>query len=112
MNLMFSFTKNQDIYQLNSINIGGQPGHHPTVLFGGLFFKGILDFTLAAQQLNVFYTMSKQTGIPGIPDFFIRKKENITPILSFIETQVPSDLPFSIDISDPDVKIDVLKELS
>ena len=56
--------------------------------------------------------MSKQTGVPSIPDFFIRKKENIEPILSFIETQVPSDQPFSIDISDPDVKIDVLKELS
>jgi len=112
VNFMFSFTKNQKIYQLDSINIGGQPGHYPTVLFGGLFFKGIPDFKLAKEQLNVFYKMSKQTGVPGIPDFFIRKKENIEPILTFIETKLPPNLPFSIDISDPDVKIEVLRELS
>ena len=35
---MFSFTNDQKIFEVSNIKIGGQPGMHPTVLFGGLFF--------------------------------------------------------------------------
>ena len=41
---MFSFTKEQDILDISGIKIGGQPGLYPTVLFGGLFFKGARVF--------------------------------------------------------------------
>ena len=41
---MFSFTKNQEIMEISGIKIGGQPGELPTVLFGGLFFKGEPDY--------------------------------------------------------------------
>ena len=40
---MFSFTKDQEIFDISGIKIGGQPGNYPTVLFGGLFFKGEPD---------------------------------------------------------------------
>ncbi len=58
------------------------------------------------------YERSKQTGVPVIPDFFIRKVEYIEPILSFIEKVVPKKHPFSIDIIEPSIKIQTLEQLA
>ncbi len=109
---MFSFTKEQKVFDISGISIGGQPGMYPTVLFGGLFFKGEPDFHDAKQHLQIFYERSKQTGIPVVPDFFIRKIEYIEPILSFIEKVIPKKQPFSIDIIEPSLKIQTLEKLA
>jgi tetrahydromethanopterin S-methyltransferase subunit H len=109
---MFSFTKEQIIYDISGISIGGQPGVNPTVLFGGVFFKGEPDFDDAKHHLHSIYELSEQTGVPVIPDFFIRKVEYVEPIISFIEKTVPKKHPFSIDIIDPHIKIDTLDQLA
>jgi tetrahydromethanopterin S-methyltransferase subunit H len=108
---MFSFTKEQKIFDISGIKIGGQPGMYPTVLFGGLFFKGEPDFNVAKKQiLNMLY-LSNKTGNPGIPDFFIKKEEYIEKIINFIEKILPKNHPFSLDIIDPDLKIKTLNYL-
>ena len=109
---MFSFTKEQKVFDISGVTIGGQPGMYPTVLFGGLFFKGEPDFEDAKRHLQVFYDRSKQTGVPVIPDFFIRKVEYIDPILSFIEKTIPRKHPFSVDIIEPSLKIQTLEQLA
>ncbi len=109
---MFSFTKEQKVFDISGVSIGGQPGMYPTVLFGGLFFKGEPDFEDAKQHLQVFYDRSKQTGVPVIPDFFIRRFEYIDPILSFIEKTIPRKYPFSVDIIEPALKIHTLEQLA
>jgi tetrahydromethanopterin S-methyltransferase subunit H len=109
---MFSFTKEQKVFDISGISIGGQPGMYPTVLFGGLFFKGEPDFEDAKRHLQIFYERSKQTGVPVIPDFFIRKVEYIESILSFIEKVIPRKQPFSIDIIEPSLKIQTLEQLA
>ena len=108
---MFSFTMDQQIFEMNTIFFGGQPGLHPTVLFGGLFFKGNLDFTLAKNEIESMLSLSEKLGVPGIPDFFIKKEEDIDPILSFLDSALPSEYPFSVDITDPMVKVKVLQSL-
>lgn len=108
---MFSFTKDQQVFELNDIFFGGQPGLHPTVLFGGLFFKGRLDFERARKNIEEMVELSKKIGVPSIPDVFIKKEKDMKSILSFIETHIPENYPFSIDITDPTVKVKVLKEL-
>lgn len=85
---------------------------YPTVLFGGLFFKGEPDFEDAKLHLFLTFDRSKQTGTPVIPDFFIRKVEYIEPIVSFIEKAVPKKHPFSIDIIEPSIKIETLELLA
>lgn len=55
--------------------------------------------------------ISKKTGNPAIPDFFIKKEEYIDDILCFIEKNLPKGYPFSVDITDPSVKIQVLERL-
>jgi tetrahydromethanopterin S-methyltransferase subunit H len=109
---MFSFTKEQKVFDISGISIGGQPGMYPTVLFGGLFFKGEPDFDDAKRHLQTLYERSKQTGVPVVPDFFIRKVEYIEPILSFIEKVIPKKHPFSIDIIEPSLKIQTLEQLA
>ena len=72
---MFSFTKKQSVFNISGIKIGGQPGMYPTVLFGGLFFKGEPDFDNAKKQIQKMLYLSNKTGNPAIPDFFIKKEE-------------------------------------
>jgi tetrahydromethanopterin S-methyltransferase subunit H len=105
---LFSFTKEQKVFDISGISVGGQPGMYPTVLFGGLFFKGEPDFDDAKRHLQTMYDLSKQTGTPVIPDFFIRKVEYIQPIIAFIEKVIPKKHPFSIDVIEPSIKIETL----
>ena len=106
---MFSFTKEQKILEISNTKIGGQPGLYPTVLFGGIFFKGEPDFETAEKYLNNMLNLSKRTGNPAIPDFFIRKEEYIEKITNFIERVLPKSQPFSIDVTDPQVKLRILE---
>ena len=108
---MFSFTKKQETFDISGIKIGGQPGMNPTVLFGGLFFKGEPDFRFAEKNLQNMYNLSKKTGNPAIPDFFIKKEEYIEEIISFIEKNIPKNYPFSVDIIEPSLKIQTLEIL-
>ena len=108
---MFSFTKNQETFTIGTITFGGQPGEYPTVLFGGLFFKGAPDISKGKEQLQQMIELSKTTGIPAIPDFFVRKEEYIDPIITLIEETIP-DVPFSVDFTDPSVKIRTLQTLA
>lgn len=108
---MFSFTKEQKVFEISGIKIGGQPGIYPTVLFGGLFFKGEPNFIIAEQQLNKMKDLSERVGNPAISDFFIRKEQFIEKILNFIDSKYPKNLPFSIDIIEPELKIKTLELL-
>jgi len=108
---MFSFTKEQIVFDISGIKIGGQPGMYPTVLFGGLFFKGEPDFDTAKKQIQKMLYLSNKTGNPAIPDFFIKREENIEKIINFIEKTLPKAQPFSIDIIEPDLKIKTLNYL-
>ena len=109
---MFSFTQEQEIFDISGIKIGGQPGNFPTVLFGGVFFKGILNYQNANKILKKTLELSKKTGVPTIPDFLIRKEEHIEEIIDFIDTSLPKNLPFSIDIIEPSIKIKTLEHLA
>ena len=109
---MFSFTKDQEIFEISGIRIGGQPGLLPTVLFGGLFFKGEPDFNSGKQQLENMFALSKKIGNPAIPDFFIKKEEYVEKIIDFVEQNVPNNYPFSIDIIEPSLKIKSLEILN
>lgn len=108
---MFSFTKEQQVFDISGIKIGGQPGMYPTVLFGGLFFKGEPDFDAAEKHLQIMLQLSKQTGNPAIPDFFIKKEDYIEDIIAFIGKVLPKNHPFSVDIIEPSIKITTLEHL-
>ena len=109
---MFSFTKDQKVLEISGVKIGGQPGTFPTVLFGGLFFKGEPDYKKTKQLLDNMLDLSSRTGNPAIPDFFIKKEEYIEGIIGFIKDVLPKNHPFSIDVVEPSIKIKILEALS
>ena len=109
---MFSFTKEQKILEISGVKIGGQPGNYPTVLFGGLFFKGSPDFEKAEELLKNMIDLSDKTGNPAVPDFFIKKEEYIEDIINFIGNVLPKNHPFAIDVIEPSIKITMLEALS
>lgn len=109
---MFSFTKEQKIFDISGFKIGGQPGQYPTVLFGGLFFKGEPDYKLAEKQIQNMINLSQKLGNPAIPDFFIKKEQFIEDILDFINEVLPDNYPFSVDIIEPELKVLTLKALN
>jgi len=108
---LFSFTKKQEIFNIKGVNIGGQPGEIPTVLFVGIFSKGQPDFMRAQKKIQNILELGKKLGNPIIPDFFIKTEDQIEIILNFIEKYIPINIPFSIDIIDPCIKIKVLELL-
>jgi tetrahydromethanopterin S-methyltransferase subunit H len=108
---MFLFTKKQEVFDISGIKIGGQPGEYPTVLFGGVFFKGEPDFEKEKKNIQNMLDLSRKTDNPAIPDFFIKKEEYVEKIVDFIERALPKNYPFSIDIIDPAVKIKTLEYL-
>ncbi|MHA1613561.1 MAG: hypothetical protein ACTSYJ_01875 [Candidatus Thorarchaeota archaeon] len=71
---MFVFKKEQQSYDFGGVIIGGHPGENPTVLIGGLFFKGqpivedtregSFDKTLALEWVNTATSMVEKTGLP------------------------------------------------
>ena len=96
---------------ISGVKIGGQPGLHPTVLFGGFFFKGEPNYDDAKRELKRMIELGNRTGNPSIPDFFIRKEEYTEGIINFIEEVLPKNHPFSVDITDPSVKVITLNFL-
>ena len=107
---MFSFTKEQKEIRFGNIILGGQPGKHPTVLVGGLFFSGSPDFPKAKKDMETMFSTSEKTGVPAICDFFVKKEEFVDDIVSFISSSVPEGQPFSVDVTDPAVKVQVLEK--
>lgn len=108
---MFSFTKKQEVFDISGVKIGGQPGEYPTVLFGGVFFKGEPDFEKMKEKIQEMLVLSQETGNPAIPDFFIRKEEYVEEIIDFVDETLPENHPFSIDIIEPSIKIKALEYL-
>ena len=73
---MFVFKRNQQSFDFGGLTIGGNPGENPTVLVGGMFFKGqpimedtregIFDKTTAKQWIDTGLSMVEKTGHPLI----------------------------------------------
>ncbi len=108
---MFSFTKEQKTIEISKIKIGGQPGVYPTVLFGGFFFSKEPDFEKERKLLLKMYELERETSLPAIPDFFIKKESQIEKIIDFVQKNLPKDKPFSVDLLSPKIKPLVLSAL-
>ncbi|MHA2351572.1 MAG: hypothetical protein ACXABX_00455 [Candidatus Thorarchaeota archaeon] len=71
---MFVFKRAQQAFDFGGVTIGGHPGENPTVLVGGLFFKGqpimentregIFDKTTTKQWIETGLSMVEKTGHP------------------------------------------------
>jgi tetrahydromethanopterin S-methyltransferase subunit H len=103
---MFRYPKEQRVFSIGSLRVGGQPGENPPLLLGNMFQKGDallksrkngeFDRQEAEARIRVLEGVSQETGIPGMVALVANTVEEIKGYIDFF-TSV-TDLPFAIDI--------------
>ena len=91
---MFKFGKEQKIFEIGDIKIGGQLGELPTVLIGSLFHEGhkivkdrklgIFDKRRAERLIKVQEEMSEKTGVPCMLDVVAENPEVLIKYIDFV----------------------------
>ena len=101
---MFVFKKEQQSYDFGGVTIGGHPGENPTVLIGGLFFKGqpivedtregSFDKALAMEWVNTATSMVEKTGLPLMIQVFGRTPTAMENHLSWLSEHFDGPIMF------------------
>ena len=114
---MFKFIKEQKIFEIKNIKIGGQPGELPTVLIGSLFHVGhkivkdqklgIFDKHKAETLIKIQEEMSEKTGNPYMLDIVGENSKALIKYIEFISGI--TDVPFLINGPDKNVRIAAAK---
>jgi tetrahydromethanopterin S-methyltransferase subunit H len=102
---MFRFSKEQKIFDVGGVRVGGQPGELPTVMIGTIFYHkhkilrdektGDFDRGKAEELLLKEAEMSEKTGNPRIVDVCCSWPQAFEKLIDFVAKTV--DGPFSID---------------
>ncbi|MFO7835885.1 MAG: tetrahydromethanopterin S-methyltransferase subunit H [Candidatus Thorarchaeota archaeon] len=114
---MYIFEKEQYVYDVGNVRIGGMPGENPTVLAGTIFYsgdkivedpdKGIFDRPTAESRIKAQEEMSDSTGNPALVHIFSESPDAIEEYIDFVSTV--TDAPYLIDSTDSDVRIQGLR---
>jgi tetrahydromethanopterin S-methyltransferase subunit H len=110
---MFVFKRDQQEFDFGGVTIGGQPGENPTVLIGGLFFKGqpimentregIFDRTTAKQWIDTGLSMVEKTGHPLVIQAYGRTPVAMENHLSWLADNF--DGPFMFESTNANARI-------
>jgi tetrahydromethanopterin S-methyltransferase subunit H len=102
---MFRFSKEQKVFSLAGVKIGGQPGERPPLLIASMFHnkdkimadrKGGFDRNAAALLIKEQERLSASTGIPGMVAMVANTPEEAKIYIDFyLETTA---MPFGIDM--------------
>lgn len=111
---MFSYTQEQKCFDLERIEVGGQPGIHPTLMVGTIFYEDQFKDPRERREKAVKLIrkqdkISKRTSIPSLVDIFIYEKEEIEWKIDFALDNI--DGMFSLDMPESEVRIEVLDRL-
>jgi tetrahydromethanopterin S-methyltransferase subunit H len=110
---MFKYDKEQKVYEIANVKLGGQPGQLPTVLMGSIFYdghdivkdakKGEFDKEEAQQLIKMEEELSDQTGNPMIIDVCGAWPETFDKLIDFVASNTKN--PFAIDGTTDTVKM-------
>jgi tetrahydromethanopterin S-methyltransferase subunit H len=102
---MFKFQKEQKVFNLGGISIGGQPGENPPLMISSMFHnkdrilqdrKGNFDRQRATEIIRKQEEMTRVTGVPGMVAMVANSPEEAKIYIDFfLET---TDMPFGIDM--------------
>lgn len=114
---MFKFTKEQAVFEIGGVKIGGQPGEYPTVLAGTIFYgghkivsdskTGIFDKSTAESLIKKQEEMSDITGNPHLIQVFSEYPEAMRKYIDFISSI--TNTPFLVDSTDAKTRIEGVK---
>jgi tetrahydromethanopterin S-methyltransferase subunit H len=110
---MFKFEKEQKIFDISGVKVGGQPGQLPTVMIGSIFYhkhkivkderKGEFDKEKAEELLKEEEEISKKTGNPRIVDVCCSWPEAFGKFIDFVASTIKG--PFTIDGATAEIRI-------
>lgn len=90
---MFKFSKEQIVFEISGVKIGGQPGENPTVMIGSIFYRGdknvqdekagIFNREAAEDLVTRLEEISDRTGLPAMLDIVCSNRENARKYLEF-----------------------------
>jgi tetrahydromethanopterin S-methyltransferase subunit H len=102
---LFKFEKEQKVFNIAGVNIGGQPGEYPTALVGSIFYsrhkivsdkvKGDFDKKQAEALIKKVEELSEKTGNPYILDVVGETSEALIKYIDFVADI--TKCPFFVD---------------
>lgn len=103
---MFRFDREQKVFNLGGVPIGGQPGDNPPLLIASMFHnkdriledrkQGKFDRKKAAEQIRKQEELSRLTGVPAMVAVVANSPEEAQVYIDFyLET---TEMPFGIDM--------------
>jgi len=102
---MFRFSKEQMVFEISGVKVGGQPGENPTVMIGSIFYRGdknvqdersgAFNREAAEDLISKLEEISDRTGLPAILDVVCSTPENARKYLEFAADA--TEMPISID---------------
>lgn len=117
---MFKFDKEQKIFEISTVKIGGQPGQLPTVMIGSIFYHkqkilrdekaGKFDEEAAQKFLEKEERVSAKTGNPRIVDVCASYPQAFGKLIDFVADTI--DGPFTLDGATANVRIAGAKHVS
>jgi len=114
---MHRFPKEQKVYAIAGVEVGGQPGERPTVLIGSIFFskhqivldplKGIFDQDKAKGLLEREAAVSASTANPRFIDPIGDTAEALINYIEFVAAH--TDAPILVDAPLQKVRLDTVR---
>src|SRR5574337_539928 len=102
---MFRFNREQKVFTLDGIKVGGQPGENPPLLIASMFHnndrivvdrKGNFDRTKARELIKKQEELSASTGIPSMVAMVANTPEEAKIYVDFFRET--TTMPFGIDM--------------
>lgn len=102
---MFQFTREQKVFNLGGMKIGGQPGENPPLLIASMFHnkdrivadrKGNFDRAKAVELIKKQEELSASTGIPSLVAMVANSAEEAKIYIDFYRET--TTMPFGIDM--------------
>ena len=110
---MFKFKKEQQIFEVGGIKLGGQPGELPTVLVGSIFHEGhklvkdrklgLFDKEKAEHLIRIQEAMSEKTSVPCMLDVVGQTSEALVRYIDFVSNV--TDVPILVNGPDASIRI-------
>lgn len=105
---LYRFSHDQSVLNIAGVKVGGQPGEHPTVLCGTIFYhghrivedanKGHFDRAQAEHLINQQAVLADETGNPAILHLYAESITAFESYFNFVEDIW--DGPFIVDSAD------------
>ncbi len=110
---MFTFQKDQKIFEIENVQFGGQPGKRPPVLIGSLFYpqhsvvenrkEGIVDQEALQKRLDTLHQVMGETEGAGALMLYAETEEAAASYLETVSEETA--LPLLLDSPSVEVKL-------